>query len=167
MHHLQAVTLASWARDRSTDPSIRQLAFDIESTQQGQVGMMTGWLDMWNQPNLPTGRSMTGMTGPATHGHGGATTAVRPTGGGRIMPGMATPQEIAKSRSLSGAELDVYFLQLMYRHHEGGAPMSLYAAERAAEDLLRNLADKVAQGQTAEMETIRSMLAERAAQPLP
>ena len=49
-HHLQAVTMAGWARDHSTDPEIRQLAFDIERTQLEQVGRMKGWLMLWDQP---------------------------------------------------------------------------------------------------------------------
>lgn len=59
VHHLQAVTMAGWARDHSADPAIRVLAFDIESTQQAQVGMMAGWLNLWSQPTLPSGQYMT------------------------------------------------------------------------------------------------------------
>src|SRR5437879_9837016 len=50
VHHLQAVTMANWARDHSTDPEGKQLAFDIESTQLEQVGRMKGWLMLWDQP---------------------------------------------------------------------------------------------------------------------
>ncbi|MEU0470697.1 DUF305 domain-containing protein [Amycolatopsis sp. NPDC006131] len=166
VHHLQAVTMASLARDRSTDPSIRVLAFDIESTQQGQVGMMSGWLTLWNQPTLPLGTYMAWMSGPAAHGHG-ATTGSVPAEGVRIMPGMATQQELTRLRSLSGAELDVYFLQLVLRHHAGGAPMAQYAADRAGQSAVRALADSIVKSQTAEMETIKSMLAQRGAQPWP
>ena len=41
--------MANIARDRSTDPEVRQLAFDIASTQLEQVGRMKGWLMMWNE----------------------------------------------------------------------------------------------------------------------
>ncbi|CRK55266.1 FIG00995041: hypothetical protein [Alloactinosynnema sp. L-07] len=167
VHHLQAVTMAGLARERSTDPAIRTLALDIESTQQGQVGMMAGWLALWGRPTLPTGPAMAWMSDPAVHGHGGTTGTAAPTGGRGIMPGMATVQELAKLRSLSGRELDVYFLQLVLRHHTGGVPMAAYAAERAGQDAVRTLADSILTSQSAEMQTITSMLVERGAHPLP
>ena len=37
------------AKYKSTDPDVRQLAFDIASTQLEQVGRMKGWLMMWNE----------------------------------------------------------------------------------------------------------------------
>lgn len=36
--------MAGLVRDRSDDPEIGLLAFDIESPQNNQVGMMQGWL---------------------------------------------------------------------------------------------------------------------------
>lgn len=167
VHHRQAVTMAGVARERSTDQAIRTLAFDIESTQQTQVGMMAGWLTLWNQPTLPTGPHMAWTTGSPTHGHDATTSAAVPTGGLRTMPGMATSQEIATLRTLSGRELDVYFLQLVLRHHAGGAPMARVAAERASQSAVRALANSIVTSQSAEMETITSMLTQRGAQPLP
>ena len=162
VHHLQAVTMANWARDHTTDMSIKQLAFDIEQTQLSQVGAMSGWLDVWDQPEQnPDGTYMSWMAG-ATHGH----TSDAASAGVRVMPGMATSQEIAKLRSLTGRELDVYFLQLMLRHHQGGLDMSRYANEHAATGQVRNLSDKIVKGQTAEITILTNMLAERAAKPL-
>ena len=83
------------------------------------------------------------------------------------MPGMATSDEIAKLKSLSGAESDTYFLQLMIRHHQGGAPMMQYAAEHATNPVVRNFASKMALSQSAEISVMTQMLAERGAQPLP
>ena len=48
-HHRQAVQMAAWARDRTTDPVLRQLAFDVESNQTEQIGRMQGWLTLWEQ----------------------------------------------------------------------------------------------------------------------
>ena len=83
------------------------------------------------------------------------------------MPGMATTSEIEKLRSLTGAESDTYFLQLMIRHHQGGAPMMQYAADHATNAVVRNFAGKMAQSQAAEISVMTQMLAERGAQPLP
>lgn len=165
VHHLQAVTMAGWAREHSTDPVIKQLAFDIERSQLEQVGRMRGWLSMWNQPEIPTGGYMAWMTGPESGHHGGA-----PTGqGGAVttMPGMASQKELARLRSLSGRELDVYFLQLMIRHHQGGKHMMEYAAQHATQPALRNLAQRMLDTQEAETHTMLSLLTERGGEPLP
>ena len=126
VHHEQAVLMASWARDHSTDPVVRQLAFDIESTQIAQIGRMQGWLALWGRAPLPTGGYMAWMTGPAADHHGQAAS----DGGVATMPGMATAEELRTMRAATGTQLDVLFLQLMLRHHEGGTGMLAYAAEK-------------------------------------
>jgi uncharacterized protein (DUF305 family) len=162
VHHQQAVTLAGWARDHSTDQEIVGLAFDIESTQQSQVGMMQGWLSLWNQPLYPSGGYMTWMPTSSSHENMSGE-----QGGVARMPGMATQEEITRLRSLTGKAMDVYFLQLILRHHAGGAEMALYAGEHAAQAQVRALASSIHRSQTAEMGTLRTMLTERGAQPLP
>lgn len=166
VHHLQAVTLAGWARDHSTDSTVVGLAFDIESTQLSQIGMMKGWLSLWNQASSPSGGHMKWMPATTSHGHDAS---LSPGGQGGVtrMPGMATQEEIYRLRELSGRDLDVYFLQLILRHHAGGAAMAQYAAQHAAEPQVRALADSIHRSQTAEMVTLRTMLSERGARPLP
>ncbi len=162
-HHLQAVTMANWARDHSDDPAIKQLAFDIASVQLEQVGRMKGWLMLWGQPEEPLGEPMTWMSGPRGHAHGSGGAA---SDDGR-MPGMASEEELAKLRSLSGEELDVYFLQLMLRHHQGGVDMAQYGYDHSSVRAVKTLANSMLVSQDAEMDTMRGMLAERGAQPLP
>lgn len=167
-HHLQAVTMAGIERDRTSDPTLRGLAFDIESTQLAQASEMAGWLTVWVQPDLPAPGAghmqwmSEGGTHPHSDGEGGKT-----TGAVQRMPGMATTNEINKLRKLSGTELDVYFLQLMLRHHEGGLEMAQYAAEHASKGYVRNLADKIVKSQQAETNLMKQLLGERGAQPLP
>lgn len=161
VHHLQAVTMAAIARDRSTDRDVSALAFDIEGGQQAQVGMMSGWLNLWARPTYPpSGTYMTWMPSD-DHGHDGATTGVR------TMPGMATRTELDRLRSLSGPEFDVYFLQLMVRHHKGGLPMAQYAGDHAGVSVVRNLAQKIVRAQTHDNRVMTDLLADRGAQPLP
>ncbi|GHG47857.1 MULTISPECIES: DUF305 domain-containing protein [Amycolatopsis] len=167
-HHLQAVTMAGIARDRTTDPEIKQLSFDIERTQLEQVGRMKGWLMLWDRPEQPIGAPMQWMTEPMT-GHDGmamAPSSVNPAGG-PLMPGMATDADLKKLRSLSGREFDVFFLQLMLRHHEGGTSMAQYAAAHSALPALKALVTSILTSQGAEMDQIKLMLAGRGAQPLP
>jgi uncharacterized protein (DUF305 family) len=163
-HHLQAVEMANVARQKTADPAVRQLAFDIESTQLEQVGRMKGWLSLWGQPEQsPDGQHMAWMAMSGEHQHGASPGSTQAA----TMPGMATQEELAKLRSLSGTDFDVYFLQLMLRHHQGGAPMAQFAAQHATQSAVRTLADNMLRAQTSEAELMKSMLAERHAQPLP
>jgi uncharacterized protein (DUF305 family) len=161
VHHQQAVTMASWERDHTGDPVLHQLAADIEATQTSQIGRMQGWLELWGAPSLPTGPHMAWMT-EVTHDHTPA-----PGGGVATMPGMASDADLAALRAATGPELDVTFLQLMLRHHEGGADMLSYAAERASVPQVRNLAAQMLRSQSAETDYLRRLLAERGGQPLP
>jgi uncharacterized protein (DUF305 family) len=159
-HHLQGVEMANLVADRSDDPEVRQLAFDISATQTNQAGRMQGWLALWGLP--PSGgETMAWMSGDS--GHAGHDMAMD----GGLMPGMATEQELANLRGLRGTAFDVEFLRLMIRHHQGGRDMAVYAAEHAGEPAVRELADTIAQTQTAETGTMTDMLTARGGTPLP
>jgi len=168
VHHLQAVTMAGIERDRTTNQILRGLAFDIESTQLSQASEMAGWLTVWEQPDLPAPGAghMKWMSEGGSHSHsngeGGQT-----TGSVQRMPGMASTEELNKLRKLSGEDLDVYFLQLMLRHHEGGLEMAQYAAEHSSKGYVRNLASKIVQSQKNETALMKQYLTERGAEPLP
>ncbi len=166
VHHRQAVLMAGLARDRSTDPAIRLIAFDIETNQLQQIGQMQGWLSLWNAAPLPTGRYMTWMTDASSmpgmaHGSGPDTIGVA------TMPGMASAADLQRLQAASGGQFDVLFLQLMLRHHQGGAPMARYAAAHGEAAQVRNLADKMVISQGAESVYLAQLIAQRRAQPLP
>ncbi|SEK18739.1 Uncharacterized conserved protein, DUF305 family [Blastococcus sp. DSM 46786] len=161
IHHLQGVEMANLVAERSEDPEVESLAFDISETQLNQAGRMQGWLALWNVP-LTGGETMAWM--PEGAGHGGHDMAM---GTGAPMPGMATEEELAELRSLSGRAFDVEFLQLMIRHHQGGFDMATYAAEHAEERAVRDLAESIVESQGAETGTMTDMLAARGATPLP
>ena len=159
-HHLQAVEMANLALERSADDAVRGLAFDISSTQQNQAGRMQGWLALW-------GHSITGgeqMAWMGTDGHADHETS---SASGGPMPGMATDDELAELRASTGEDFDVLFLQLMTRHHQGGAEMAEYAQTHADEWVVRRLASSIIESQTGETRLMVSMLAERDAEPLP
>lgn len=167
-HHRQAVQMASWLRDHTTDPEIKQIAFDLESAQSDQIGRMEGWLTLWGQPELPPGNThMAWMGGGSDSSMAMPMTMPMTTGGVAHMPGMATPEELAKLRALAGTPLDVYFLQLMIRHHRGGAPMAQYAAAHATEPAVRNLADNMVKWQSSELATMINLLTARGGTELP
>ncbi len=170
LHHEQAVTMANWARDHTQDPQLRQLAFDIQSTQEDQSGRMRGWLMLWGQPEQsPTGRYMSWMAGPSDGmaGMPGMNGNQMPTNGVDHMPGYATQAEISKLQSMSGPDMDGYFLQLMMRHHLGGAPMAQFAASHSTVSAVRVLAENMLKSQDSEVQLMKQMMAAKNIQPLP
>ncbi|QBJ97954.1 DUF305 domain-containing protein [Rhodococcus sp. ABRD24] len=169
VHHNQAIDMATITLTRSGDRKVKDLAFDILTSQQNQVGQMQGWLALWDRAPLPTEGYMTWMTeGDGGHsGHGAATTAAPAQPNAGKMPGMATAEEMAALGQASGSALDVMFLQLMLRHHQGGLPMIEYAKQYADVPVVRNLAQKMMSTQQGESTLITSMLAERGVSPLP
>jgi uncharacterized protein (DUF305 family) len=80
---------------------------------------------------------------------------------------MASTEELATLRSATGTQLDVLFLQLMLRHHEGGATMLSYGAEHAELPQVRNLAAQMLSSQTTESDYLRQLLTARGGTPLP
>jgi uncharacterized protein (DUF305 family) len=156
-HHLQAIQMAGIARDRTDDPEIKRIAFDIETDQQEQVGEFNGWLGIWglsvNNPDKPMGWM-------------GAMAAEHPLQADGRMPGMASTDEVNQLKTLPPAQMDVLFLQLMIRHHQGGLPMLDYAGQHASIQAVRTLAKKDAAAQTLEITNMQKMLTARGAQPL-
>ncbi|GAB3337362.1 DUF305 domain-containing protein [Micromonospora halotolerans] len=110
-HHAQAVAMGLLAFRQGQDPEVRQIGGDIATGQQGEIGTMQTWLRSWKLD--PTGDQppmawMSDGSGLVKNG---------------LMPGMATPEEMAKLRGATGREFDVLFLQMMIRHHVGGVHM--------------------------------------------
>jgi uncharacterized protein (DUF305 family) len=170
VHHDQGVLMAHYAEANTTDPEISVMAYDLGYTQTDQIGQMQGWLSLWDLAESTDGTHMTWM-GSDADSHGGmnmgSSGSAAAVAQGALMPGMATNDEIAKLRSLRGTASDVYFLQLMIRHHQGGQPMMRYAAEHATNPVARNFAGKMADSQDSEISVMTQMLAARGAQPLP
>ena len=162
-HHRQGVLMAHLAERQSDDPEIQRYAYDMAYTQTAQLGQTAGWLALRALPEIGGGPHMAWMT-VGGHQHGGSSDAPLATSG--LMPGMATTDEIARLQSLRGTASDIYFLQLMIRHHEGGTPMMRYAATHAANQVVRNFAAQMLATQGAEVTDMTAMLARRGARPL-
>ncbi|NUR14861.1 MAG: DUF305 domain-containing protein [Dermatophilaceae bacterium] len=61
-HHNQAVQMALIIRDKTTDPTLRAVAYDIATSQQQQSGQMYGWLAHWGMPMTSSQPSMAWMS---------------------------------------------------------------------------------------------------------
>jgi len=170
VHHTQAVLMATVEYSGAVDPYVRSLAFDIMTSQQAQIGQMQGWLSLWGRSLLPAGKYMTWMAGDTGHSMSGMSASPGrdvTAGGVTTMPGMATTADIEKLRVTTGPALDTLFLQLMLRHHQGGASMLSYAAEHAVEPVVRNFAKQVSTTQRSEASYMQGLLSQRGAQSLP
>lgn len=149
-HHAQAVQMSEIAHRRSADPALNYLAFDILSTQQGQIGIMSGWLDLWDQAQSgASGEQMTWM------GHTGP------------MPGMATRDAIDELNTLPVAEMEEQWLRLMIRHHRGAVPMADIAAADAGSPDVALLAQQMSDSQQSEIDAMQDMLRLRGRAPEP
>jgi len=145
-HHAQAVEMSMIAHANSTDPQIVTLAGDIALTQHGQIGTMHAWLRDWNLG--PTG------TEPPMAWMPGAEGSVR----NGLMPGMATPEQMAALRKATGKDLDIQFLTLMRQHHLGGIHMAQAILDMSDNEKVRWLATSMVRGQQSEINLIDSML---------
>ncbi|CNF85406.1 lipoprotein [Mycobacterium tuberculosis] len=151
-HHAQAVRMSFIVRDRTHDPETRLLAYDIITTQQAQIGMMTAWLDEWGLPKTDPSGAMRWMSG-----HGGH------RGGASAMPGIATREQLAELERASGRAAEVLFLRLMIAHHRGGVDMAEAVAARTGHERVRHLAGTMVSGQRSEIAQLNAMLRERGA----
>jgi uncharacterized protein (DUF305 family) len=159
VHHHQAIEMAQIVlRRRGASSNVRALASDIQTTQLQEVGTMVGWLNLWGAPTLPPADQMGWMT----------TNAVYYCGLHRkTMPGLARQPELNELAAASGRRLDVLFLQLMLRHHEGGVEMALYADRYAHVPAVRGLAGRIILAQTQELSLMANLLRAYHVRPLP
>lgn len=146
-HHAQALEMTSLASTRSRSEEIHLLARRIDLSQKDELRVMERWLTERGE-ELPSP--------DAHHGHHG--------GGGHHeqMPGMLTPEELARLAKATGAEFDRLFLEFMIHHHEGALIMveELFSGEGAGQDgEIFQFASHVAADQRIEIARMRRMLA--------
>ena len=87
VHHAQAVEMAMLVRDRTDNPDVRQLAYDIAVAQASQSGAMYGLLEAWDLPQFAAQPAMTWTLLPTLDGSGDDHQMDADAPG---MPGMAT-----------------------------------------------------------------------------
>ncbi|MGX1370517.1 uncharacterized protein (DUF305 family) [Streptomyces canus] len=155
VHHQQAVEMSYIVRDRTKDAEVRRLAYDIAQTQANQRGMLLGWLDLWRLPKVSADPPMTWMD------MGDMPSA----GEGSLMPGMATTSEMKKLGTLNGKQAEIFYLQLMTDHHQGGIHMAKGCAQKCTVGVEKRLAQGMVDAQQSEIDLMAGMLKERGAKP--
>ena len=142
-HHAQALEMTALVPDRTEREAMRLLARRIEVSQADEIGMMTRWLEARGQP------------APGPHAHH--------TMGAALMPGMATPEQMAQLAAARGGAFDRLFLQLMITHHAGALTMvqELFASPGAGQESdMYAFASDVEADQRMEIDRMRAMLKE-------
>lgn len=153
-HHAQAVQMAMVAYQRASTPEVRQIAYDIATTQENQIGIMHTWLDHWGDSINSTNMPMSWMPdGSAALENG-------------LMPGMATPAQLSQLQAATGRDVDILFCQLMLRHHLGGLHMVDGILAKSHDGEVRDLATAMKNGQTGEVTRLRELLTNLGAKPL-
>lgn len=145
-HHAQAVEMSMLAHANSTNPEIVSLAGDIALTQHGQINYMQAWLRDWKLSPTSSQPPMAWMPDSAGEVVNG------------LMPGMATPEQLAALRKATGNNLDVQFLTLMRQHHLGGIHMAQEAQDLSGNKDVDWLAQSMVSGQQSELTLIDNLL---------
>ncbi len=116
-HHAQAIEMSRLAPERAGSGSVRILAERIISAQEDEIATMQQWLRDRGEPV------------PEVH-------AGHHAGHEALMPGMATPEQMARLAAASGPEFDMLFLNLMIQHHQGAVSMvsELFSSYGAGQD---------------------------------
>ena len=110
-HHAQAVEMAALVPGRDVGEPLTRLAGKIDISQRDEIAMMERWLRERGQAVPEGGHAMP-------------------------MPGMLTPEQMARLSAASGREFERLFLSFMIQHHRGALQMveTLFASPGAGQD---------------------------------
>jgi uncharacterized protein (DUF305 family) len=139
-HHAQAIEMVALLYPRAGREEMRMLGKRIEVSQEDEIKMMQEWLKARGQP----------IPGPHAHHEPGG-----------MMPGMLTPEEMARLAAAKGIEFDRLFLEYMIKHHIGALQMvdQLFAQPGAAQDSdIYAFASDVVADQRMEIDRMGAML---------
>lgn len=159
VHHAQAVEMAMIVRDETTDPKVRQIAYDIATGQSQGAGQLYGYLVDWGLPQSSTQPQMTWMTLPPLSG--GGSTHKHEAALGKplaVMPGYASDAQISQLESLKGIPAERLFLTLMIAHHRGGIEMAQFVLARSTYAPVVDFARSIVSVQTAEITNMQAIL---------
>ena len=140
-HHQQAVQMAALVKDRTNNPAILDVASRIDASQADEMAFMRNWLQTRGEPVQARGAH-------AMHG-------------AHMMPGMATPQQMAALAAAKGPDFDRMFLELMIDHHEGAVEMVETLLDQpgsAYDPTLLEFTTDVTNEQNAEIERMSALL---------
>ncbi|WP_340687762.1 DUF305 domain-containing protein [Amycolatopsis coloradensis] len=133
-HHEQALAMAKLVDGRTKNAKVVDLAARIQKAQDPEIQQLTGLLKGWGV--APSGEHS---------GHGSAS-------------GMMTEDDLAKLGKAKDAAFDKQWLEMMVKHHEGALEMAKTALQQGSNAEVKALAQKVIDGQQAEITEMRALL---------
>ena len=139
LHHQMAIMSSEHMISDSDRPELRKLADNIQKSQSEQIDQMQEWRDKW----YPDAEQTSGM----------------PAGmmGGGMMEGMMGG---SMQKMMGGDATDEMFLRMMIPHHEQAIEMSEQALSDAEHPEIKELAQRIKDEQTAEIELMEGYLEE-------
>jgi uncharacterized protein (DUF305 family) len=154
-HHRQAVEMADLALnpEAGASPEIVALATDIKGAQDPEIALMTSWLEAAGQPiDMPGMEGMEGMSSEEMEGMEG----MENMGG---MEGMMSAEDMANLTTLTGADFDRAWAEMMIAHHEGAIVMAQTVKASGSNPDVLLLADQIITAQQAEIDEMKALLA--------
>ena len=127
-HHFMAVQMANICLQKAVHEELRTLCQNIANTQSQEIATMQSWLQDW---------------------YGISYQPQMKTGDMRVLE---------KLSSLSGAEFEIEFMQMMIEHHLAAIREASKCVERAYHEALRDLCEGIIVTQAAEIEQMRTWL---------
>ncbi|MEO3807684.1 DUF305 domain-containing protein [Sphaerisporangium sp. B11E5] len=131
VHHRQALDMSTAAPARASSDGVKRLAARIADVQGPEINAMIRWLRQQGQ-RVPDHHAA----------HDG-------------MPGMATPEQMARLRAAAGPEFDRLYIQLMTAHHMGAITMASEELEKGSHTVALELASDISVTQAAEINRMR------------
>lgn len=136
-HHTQAVRMVdTLLKKTGVDPQVVSLATKIKGEQGLEITTMKSWLTLWKVSNS------SGMGMGKEHGMG-----------------MMSDAEMSALDSATGVAAAKLFLAQMMQHHEGAIEMATAEESQGKSAKALSLAKNIVATQTAEIETIKTLLA--------
>lgn len=136
-HHEQALMLSNDELINGQDATTKTFAREVMRFQSYEIGLMERQLEKWGEQRGTRDRAMGWMGGPSI-----------PVDD---MPGLASEAELEALAEAKGAGADALFIALMRDHHAGGVHMAAFAADRAEDPFVRELAARMARNQRIEI----------------
>ncbi len=133
-HHEQALAMAELVDGRTKNAKVVDLAARVRQAQEPEIRQLNGLLEGW------------GVAPSGEHSGHGATS------------GMMTEDDLAKLGKAKDAAFDRQWLERMVDHHEGALAMAETALRQGSNADVKALAQKVIDGQRAEITEMRAML---------
>jgi uncharacterized protein (DUF305 family) len=160
-HHQMALDMANDCLAKASTESVVTLCQNIVDAQSAEITTMQGWLLSWyNVDYKPMSMThMSEMMGNGMEGMDHSGMEGMPATDPPMMMGM-----MAGLNRLEGGEYEIAFLESMIDHHDDAVHMSTRVLERSPEGTghteLRELAQKIIDDQTAEIEAMENLLVE-------